>query len=84
MGLRAAGSVFAVLEENEEQRIQTYRSSDHSEQCAVFSVMHKLLCVAQSHSSSGDARALQKQLKQLKQEAAGLLTKTQPAALPGL
>ncbi len=47
----------------------------------VFSIAHKLLCVAQSHSSTKDERALQRQLRQLKQEAARLISGSQPPAL---
>jgi hypothetical protein len=50
----------------------------------VFSIAHKLLCVAQSHSSTGDQRALQRQLKQLKQEAADLINESQRPALQAL
>ncbi len=34
----------------------------------VFSLTHKLLCIAQSHSSSKEDRMALKQLKQLKEE----------------
>lgn len=75
----------AALDENEEARIRTYSTADHAEQAAVFGVMHKLLCVAQSHrAGGGDERALGRQLRQLRQEAAGLLTRAPAAALQAL
>ncbi|GAB4817899.1 hypothetical protein N2152v2_004945 [Parachlorella kessleri] len=71
--LTEAQRIITALDESEEQRIRTYTSPDHSEQVAVFSLTHKLLCIAQSHSSSKEDRMALKQLKQLKEEASSAL-----------
>ena len=73
--------------------MRTYATADRAEQAAVFAVMHKLLCVAQSHCAAGagggaggaadGGRALARQLRHLKQEAAGMLV-SGPAALAPL
>lgn len=70
------------------QRIRAYATPDAAELEAVYDTVHKLACVAQafvaagstdasgdgSGGTSGNVRALQQQLRQLKAEAGEALT----------
>jgi hypothetical protein len=54
------------------RRLRFYRSSTTDELRAVWAMAHKLACVAQSLGERGEGgeRAVMKQLRRLKQEAA--------------
>ncbi len=68
-----------MLDANDERRVAAYATPDAAELEAVYDMVHKLACVAQSFASgggssggeagAGDLRALQKQLRHLKLEA---------------
>ena len=77
--------------------MQAYSTPDAAEVAAVYDIVHKLACVAQSFVSSatangsgsgggaGDVRSLQKQLRRLKAEAGEAMAEAQaPAGLQAL
>lgn len=71
----------AVLDASDERRVAAYATPEAAELEAVYDIVHKLACVAQSFAAAagssggdgggggGDLRALQKQLRHLKLEA---------------
>ena len=76
--------------------MHAYATPDAAEVAAVYDIVHKLACVAQSFAAAtgddssgggggGDVRSLQKQLRRLKAEAAEALAEAQaPPGLPAL
>lgn len=79
----------AALDASEGQRVQAYSTPDAAEVAAVYDIVHKLACVAQSFGGSGggggDVRSLQKQLRRLKAEAGEAMAEAQaPAGLQAL
>ena len=77
----------AALDASEGQRVQAYSTPDAAQMAAVYDIVHKLACVAQSFAaatgggssggSSSDVRSLQKQLRRLKAEAGEALAEAQ-------
>ncbi|KAL4430861.1 hypothetical protein ABPG75_006117 [Micractinium tetrahymenae] len=86
--LAAAEEVVAALDASEGQRVQAYTTADAAELEAVYDVVQKLACLAQSYADSGgderQLRAAQKQLRRLRAEAEDALAAAREPGLSAL